>query len=113
MLPTVALGVFAVTALGGAFLALRHFTGKSLPMPVALIHGLLGAVGLVLLVASFMNQTLPVQGSVALVLFLVAALGGFFLFFKHVSGKKLPSPVVIIHAVVAVVAFAILALAVL
>ena len=49
MLITWAAIVFAIAALGGATLATLHFRGRTpLPMPLALLHGLLAASGLVL-----------------------------------------------------------------
>ncbi len=47
-LPVIAVFVLAVAARGGAFLAFRHFTGKTQPMPVVLLHGALAATGLAL-----------------------------------------------------------------
>jgi len=110
MLITWAAIVFAVAALGGATLATLHFRGRSpLPMPLALLHGLLAATGLVLLIAAALTQ--PGFGGLALaalVVFVVAALGGFYLFSFHLRGLRLPSPVVLIHGGAAVVAFLLL-----
>jgi len=100
--------VFAIAALGGGFLATRHFMKKDLPMPVVLLHGALAATGLVLLgYASVQGTTMPLA-NIALVLFLVAALGGFYLFSKTLRKQPLPSPVIVIHAGVAVLAFLLL-----
>jgi hypothetical protein len=103
--------LFAASAVGGLILATLHFKKKDLPLPLALLHGLLGASGLVSLLLVVLNGSAPAKASLALVLFVAAALGGFFLFSFHLRKKKLPSPVVIIHALVAVVAFAILLVA--
>lgn len=113
MLPIIALGVFAVAALFGAFMAIRHFTGSSLPMPAALLHGLFAASGLGLLIVAYLTTGLPSLANVALALFLIAALGGFFLFSFHLRKKSLPSPVVVIHAGAAVTAFVLLGLSIL
>ena len=103
-----ATGLFAVGALGGAFLAFCHFTGKKLPMPVALLHGALGAGGLVCLLLAYLKGGLHGLAAIAFGLFLAAALGGFYLFSKHLRNLPLPSPVVLIYAGVAVVAFVLL-----
>jgi hypothetical protein len=42
-------------------------------------------------------------------LFVIAALGGFYLFATHLSGKLIPLGVVGVHATVAVLAFLLLA----
>lgn len=107
-----AVGLFAVSALGGLVLAVLHFKKKDLPLPLALVHGLLGASGLVALLLAVMSGGAPAKAGLALTLFVVAALGGFFLFSFHLRKKRLPSPVVLIHALVAVLAFAILLAAV-
>lgn len=103
--------LFAVAALGGAFLAFRHFTHNSQPMPVVLLHGALAAAGLVCLLVAAIQGGLAGLGQAALVIFLIAALGGFFLFFTNLSKKKLPSAVVLLHGLLAVTAFVLLLLA--
>jgi hypothetical protein len=102
--------LFAIAALGGVTLATLHFRGRTpLPMPLALLHGLLAASGLVLLIAAALTQ--PGFGGLALgalVIFVIAALGGFYLFSHHLRARPLPSPVVLIHGGAAVVAFLLL-----
>jgi hypothetical protein len=110
MLP-IAVGLFAVAALGGVTLAVLHFTKKNLPIGLALVHGLLGASGLVVLLLAVMQGGTPAKAAYALILFVGAALGGFYLFSFHLRKKALPSPVVIIHALVAVIAFGLLLVA--
>lgn len=101
-----ALALFAVAAVIGIIMANIHFGGKNPPLPMALLHGLFAASGLGVLILALL-QGGDVQ-LVSLVLFVVAALGGFLLFSFHLRQKRLPSPVVIIHAAVAVIAFLIL-----
>jgi len=43
-----------------------------------------------------------------LLLFVVAAIVGFALFYHHLKGRPLPIPTMVIHALIAVVAFIIL-----
>jgi hypothetical protein len=50
----------------------------------------------------------PAQARTALVLFIVAALGGFYLFAQHVQKRALPIPVILVHALIAVIGFLIL-----
>jgi hypothetical protein len=110
MLITWAAVLFAIAALGGATLAMLHFRGRSpLPMPLALLHGLLAASGLALLVIAAVTQ--PGFGGLALVslvIFVIAALGGLYLFSHHLRARALPSAVVLIHGGAAVVAFLLL-----
>lgn len=99
---TIALVLFVLGALGGLVLAVRHFKGQSLPMPVSVLHGLLGAVALVLLLLAYLQSTNGGGLGLALAILVVAALGGFFLFSFHLRGKRAPSPAVVVHALVAV-----------
>lgn len=108
---TLAVGLFAVAAVGGITLAVLHFSKKNLPLPLALLHGLLGAAGLVVLLLAILHGGTPAKATYAILLFLVAALGGFYLFSFHLRKKALPSTVVVIHALVAVAGFACLLVA--
>jgi hypothetical protein len=107
---TLALVLFAVAAVGGAVLAARRFQGKELPMGLALAHGAAAAAGLVVLLLGVISGSAGTHARTPLVLFVIAALGGFLLFSFHLRKKDLPIPVVLIHAVVAVAAFALLLL---
>jgi len=103
-----ALVLFGLAAVGGIILALQRFTGKPLPsFPLAIVHGLAAAAGLVALII-FVAGGAGGGAQTALIFFLIAALGGFYLFFKHLKQTALPIPVMIVHALVAVTAFLIL-----
>lgn len=107
---TVAAVVFALAAVGGLTMAYIHFKqDRNPPGALAVIHGLAGAAGILILLWAVL-QSGAVASSIAwaLGLFVVAALGGFFLVSYHVRGLRLPSPVVLIHGAVAVVAFLLL-----
>lgn len=101
--------LFALAAVGGAALAWMHFKGKEIPLPIAIVHGLFAASGLVTLILVVMGgEASGPYLNFSLVLFVVAALGGFVLFAMQLKGKGLSTPVVLIHGVVAVVAFVLL-----
>ena len=104
-----AVGLFALGAVTGLYLAVQHFRGQALSLPAALAHGAFGASGLVVLALALRATGFAGFGLASLGLFVAAALGGFLLFSFHLRGKRLPSPVVIIHALAAVTAFVILA----
>jgi hypothetical protein len=97
--------LFALGALGGLFLAFRSFSGQSLPVPVAALHGLVGAAGLVLLLAAVVLSNASSTARIALVILVVAALGGFYLLSFHVRQQRHPRAVIVIHALVAVTGF--------
>jgi hypothetical protein len=105
---TIAAVLFAVAALGGITLATLHLRHKGLPMALALGHGLLAAAGLVVLIMAVVGGSTGNLVVASLALFVVAALGGFALFSFHLRRQPLPTPVVLIHGLVAVVAFVLL-----
>ena len=94
-----ALIVVLVGACGGLVLASYVLRGKLAPWAVSLLHALLGASGLILLVAAILTGdgigTLPV---VALCSFLVAALFGFHLASIHYGKRVALKRVVLTHA---------------
>ena len=95
-----ALILFALAAVGGLFLAVRHFQQAGLPRPVVLIHGVVAAAALVLLALAYFGGF--AAAGLPLLLLVIAALGGFFLLSFDLRGRRLPSAVVVIHALVAV-----------
>lgn len=103
--------MFAIAALGGATLAYMRIVKKDVSMPLALVHGTFAATGLVLLILGFIRMGGSGIGA-ALVVFLIAALGGFVLFSFHLRSRPLPVPLVLIHGTAALVAFVILLLSV-
>jgi hypothetical protein len=104
---TYALIAFAIAALGGATMAYLRIAKQTVCMPLALLHGLLAATGLVLLAYGLL-QTGGTGLTVALAVFVLAALGGFTLFSFHLRSRPLPIPLVLIHGAAAITAFVIL-----
>lgn len=109
---TTALVVFGVAALGGATLAYMRIVKKDVSMPLAIAHGIAAASGLVLLILGVMEMGSP-GSKASLIIFLLAALGGFTLFSYHLRSRPMPVPLVYIHGAAAVTAFLILLLTVL
>ena len=99
--------VFAIAALGGLVLASSVLRGKLAPWPLSLIHAALGATGLVLLILAVMDGA-GGRITTALVILVVAALGGFYLASLHLKKQLAPSGVVLVHAGVAVLGFLLL-----
>ncbi len=99
--------LFALAALGGIVLAIMRFRGRpTLPLGLAVVHGLLAAAGLVVLIWAVFGHGLAAKAS--LVLFIIAAVGGFVLFSFQLRQKAIPIGVMVVHAIVAVVAFVLL-----
>ena len=100
--------IFGIAALGGVFLAVQRLRERPLPMPVALLHGALAALALVLLIVGVLRSPVPTAVWGALALFVVVALGGFLAFTYHLRGRPLPLPLLFIHGGAAVVAYLLL-----
>jgi len=100
---------FAIAAVLGVLMALRHFTRNGIPLSLALVHGFFAATGLVILVFSGLKMSFPAHTGLALVLFVGTALGGFTLFAMEFAKRALPSALVVAHGSAAVVSFLVLA----
>ena len=109
---TIALVLFGLAATGGLLLAYLRFSEKPIPLQLALGHGAIAAAGLVALLLAVTGSGAPSQARIALIMFVVAALGGFGLFSFHLRKKALPIGVVVVHGLVAVAAFVVLLLGV-
>src|SRR5215469_13882011 len=81
---TIALVLFALAALGGVTMAVIRFRGADRPPTgLALLHGALAAAGIIVLIVALLNTTTPAQARTALVVFIIAALVGFYLLTQH------------------------------
>ncbi|MDQ3283394.1 MAG: hypothetical protein M3Q69_18500 [Acidobacteriota bacterium] len=103
---TATIVLFAIAAVGGLTLAIIRFRGTPIPpMGLALVHGAVAATALVLLLILALGASGTSTQRIALGGFVVAALGGFFIFSFHVRNKPLPIPMIVVHAIVAVASF--------
>jgi hypothetical protein len=110
---TVAAILFAIAAVGGVVMAAMRFGGRELPpMGLAVVHGLFAAAGLVTLILAVAGSQTSWAAVVAVIGFIVAALGGFMLFAHHLRRKALPVNYVVIHGAGAVISFVILLVAI-
>jgi glucose uptake protein GlcU len=101
--------LFALAAIIGLTMAVGHFRGKTPPKAgLAILHGLLAVTGVILLLLGIQEIGFGTAHTWALVLFVVAALGGLLLVYHHMKQRPLPNAVVVIHGLVAVVAFLVL-----
>jgi hypothetical protein len=96
--------LFGVTALGGATLLALRLRGGNPPLGLAMVHGLVAAASLVTLVLAVVGGARG-PAVVALVLFGVAALGGFFLMSLHLRQRLLPVGVIFVHGTVALAGY--------
>jgi hypothetical protein len=98
-----AIALFLIAALFGIYMALRIFGGGIPPWAAVILHGVFAASGLLVLLYALFTGTQSAAVTIAAVLLVIAALGGFFMFSYQL--RKLPPPkaVVVIHALAAVI----------
>jgi glucose uptake protein GlcU len=105
--------LIALGAILGLTMAVQHFKGRTPPAaPLAILHGLLAVSGVVVLLLGVWELGFGTAHTWALVLFGVAALGGLYLVSHHMRQRPLPNGVIVIHGLVAVIAFLVLLTAV-
>ncbi len=98
-----AIALFSITAVLGLYLVLLVLQNKETPKGVAIGHGFLAVTALTLLIIHTANTGADLLQII--VLFAIAALGGFILFARDVTGKSLPKPLAIVHGLLAISAF--------
>lgn len=100
-----ALVVFAIGALGGIALASFVLRGRLAPWPLSLLHAALGAIGLIIVLYAALTAGISKAALTALVILIIAALGGFYLASIHLRSMVAPGRIVFVHAGVAVIGF--------
>lgn len=105
--------LFAIAAAGGLVMAgIRLSAERNPPAWLAMLHGLLAGAGLTLLLFAMFTIGLPQYALWALILLVVAALGGVLMNLGFQEKRKLlPKSVLYIHALVAVIGFVLLIVA--
>jgi hypothetical protein len=106
----IAIIIFAIGAIGGLVLASSVLRGRLAPWGLSLLHMALGATGLILTAIVVVGGSDAEKGiiPIALLVLLIAALGGFYLASIHARKVVAPKGVVVVHAAVAVVGFLLL-----
>ena len=102
--------LFLLAALGGLWMAGIRFGGKrNPPVWLAMAHGGLAVAGVALLAYAVIALSVPTAAMWSLLLFLVAAGGGTVLFLAYEWKRELlPTWLVVVHAIVAVLGFLLL-----
>ena len=105
--------LLAIAALGGVAMAVIRLGRERLPPPwLAMFHGFLVASALTLLIYAAATVGVPGLALGAIVLFVLAGLGGLVLNLNYQwKGLLLPKGMLVGHALVAVVGFVMLAIA--
>lgn len=103
--------LFALAAVLGAVLINKVLKDKETPKAVVYSHGAAAATALVLLIIAYTNQGDSML-MISILIFVVAALGGFVMFSRDITDKPIPKWLAVIHAVAAVTGFLLLLIAV-
>jgi len=100
----------ALAALGGLTMLVIRLRGVPLPPTwLALVHGGIAAVGVVLLAYAAYDPGIPQLAQIALAVVILAALGGIFVFTTyHLKNLPLPVPLILGHGLVALTGLALL-----
>lgn len=101
--------LFVFAAIFGLIVLLSVLKNKTTPKPAVFIHGVLAAAGLVL-VALYVIENADNSPLVSLIVFLVAAVGGFIMFGRDMTNKSVPKGLAMIHVGVAVAGLLLLVL---
>lgn len=96
--------LFALAALFGIIILKNWLTSASTSRSVVYTHGLFAALGLVLLII-FVWQTGANKPTISIILFVMAAIGGFYMFTRDLKGKFSPAALAIAHGLLAVAGF--------
>ena len=98
-----AIAILGMTAILGMYLLSLIIRNKSTPKSASFIHGLFAVIGLVLLIIYCGgNDPSPI---VSIIVFSIAAVGGFIVVYKDVTGSHIPKWLAIVHGVTAVVGY--------
>jgi hypothetical protein len=99
------IALFGLAAVLGLTILVKWLTKKDASKTVIYSHGIVAAIALVLLVVYALQNT-DNYPRVALWVFVVSALIGFYMFFRDLAKKFSPMSVAFIHAILAVGGFA-------
>jgi hypothetical protein len=103
------IALFAIAAVIGLIVLKNWLTGQETARTTVYAHGIFAAIGLVfLIVYYFQNGVKTLQTSI--ILFVVAALAGFYMFFRDLKGKMSPVWLAVVHGLVAVAGFLLIVL---
>jgi hypothetical protein len=99
----VSIFLFSIAILLGLYLLSFILQNKNTPKGVAFLHGPLAASGLILLIIySFLYKPAPI---VSIIIFILAALGGFLLIYKDITGKPIPKWLALGHGIFGLIGF--------
>lgn len=98
-----AIAILGMGAIIGMYMLLLILKDQRPTKTAVFIHGLFALIGIVLLIYYCMgNDPGPLE---SVIIFLIAALGGITVWWKDITGQKIPKWLAIAHGLIAVVGF--------
>lgn len=95
------IALFALAAVLGLTILTKWLSKKNAPRAVVYSHGLVAATALVLLVV-YALQNPDNFPKASIILFVLTALGGLYMFFNDLKNKTVPKAIPFVHALLAV-----------
>src|SRR5947209_14871846 len=108
MLITAAIIIFIIAAIFGLVILTAILRDRPTPKPIVIIHGPLAAIAVVLLIIDVAKGHTESLLIASLIIFIVAALGGFVLYTFDTLKKRIPKPLAILHPLIAMTGLIIL-----
>lgn len=102
MLITAAIIIFILAALFGLVVLTAVLRDRPTPKPFVIIHGPLAATAIVLLIIDVVKGHTEALLIASLIIFIIAALGGFVMYTLDTLKKRIPKPLAILHPLIAV-----------
>jgi len=90
---------FAIAAVVGIIILKNWLTGATTSRATIYAHGIFAAIGLVLLIVQYFQNGAK-QFQTSIILFVAAALVGFYMFVRDLKGKMSPTWLAIVHGLV-------------
>ena len=106
-MPYLIIALFALAAVVGVIILKNWLTSSETSRTTVYLHGIFAAVALILLIV-YALQTPSHYPKVSIILFIVGALIGFYMFAKDLQKKMSPTWLAIIHALFGVAGFLLL-----
>ena len=104
--------LFALAAVAGLIILKNRLTSQTTSRIIIYSHGVFAAVGLVLLIIYYFQSGAKLLQT-SIILFVVGALVGFYMFFRDLKGIMSPVWLAIVHGLVGVAGFVLIILMVL
>lgn len=95
-----AIVLISIAVILGGYLLSFVLKGKNPPKGIALAHGTLAALGIIILLIYALTTSEHHKHWESIMIFIVAAVGGIYLFSRDIRHKKVPKWIAVVHGVI-------------